>query len=136
MKKAVVILIAIIFVVSIALVNFLGVNSKTFDKVIYTQSIEITNDGLQSIEENGEMIKGVVLRKDANGDRKFQIEYEVNPDGVTKPGVEFSYDKQKTYVTISKDGLVTFSKAGSITVTIKPIDGSNCQAKLKITFLT
>ena len=136
MKKAVVILIAIIFVVSIALVNFLGVKSKSFDQVVYTQSLEITNDGLQDVEEKGEIMKGIVLRKDTNGERKFQIQYKVTPDSVTKPGVVFSYDTQKSFVTVSEDGLVTFTKPGSITVTIKPIDGSNCQAKIKITFLT
>lgn len=135
MKKAVVILIAIIFVVSIALVNFYGVRFQTYHEVIYAQSIELTNAGLQDVEENGQMIKGIILKKDANGERNFRIEYKLNPDNVSKPGVTFSYDTQKTFVNITEDGLVTFSKPGSITVTIKSVDGSNCQAKLKITFI-
>ena len=135
MKKAVVILIAIIFVVSIALVNFYGVKFQTYHEVIYAQSIELTNEGLQDVLEEGQTIKGIILKKDANGERNFQIKYKLNPDNVSKPGVTFNYDKQKTFVNITDDGLVTFSKAGSITVTIKSTDGSNCQAKLKITFI-
>ena len=135
MKKAVVILIAVIFIASIALVNFFGVKYQSFHPVIYAQSIELTNEGLQDVLEEGQMIKGIILKKDANGERNFQIKYKLTPDDVSKPGVTFNYDRQKTFVNITDDGLVTFSKAGSITVTIKSTDGSNCQAKLKITFI-
>ena len=135
MKKAVVILIAVIFIVAIALVNFFGVRYMSFDPVVYAQSIEILNTGLKEVQEEGETIKGAILMKDSNGERKYQILYKLSPDGVSKPGVNFNFDDQKDFVSITEDGLVTFSRPGDATITITPKDGSLCQAKIKITFI-
>ena len=41
MKKSVVILIALIYVVSIALVSFFGLQFKTFNPIVYTTSMPV-----------------------------------------------------------------------------------------------
>ena len=48
MKKSVVILILVIYLVSVALVSFFGLQYKTFDEVIYTESIEFLNDDIKT----------------------------------------------------------------------------------------
>ena len=42
MKKSVVIIIALIYVASVALVSFLGLQFKVFEEVVPVESIEIT----------------------------------------------------------------------------------------------
>lgn len=129
MKKSVVILIGIIYVASIALVSFFGLQFKTFNEVVYTESIEILNTDLKT-SENGE--KYAVITPDENGERKYQILYRVHPDNATDSGVSFVYDTQNTAASIDENGVVTFTKKGAITVTITAKDGSGASATIKI----
>ena len=47
MKKSVIILIAIIYLASVALVSFYGLQPKMFDEVVYVDSIEFLNDDIR-----------------------------------------------------------------------------------------
>ncbi len=130
MKKSVVILIAIIYIASIALVSFFGLQFKVFEEIVYTESIEILNTDLKTA---GDGTKYVVISPDANGERKYQLLYRVHPDNATDAAVNFVYDKQNAAVSsIDENGVVTFSKKGVVTVTIVSKDGSGASATLKI----
>ena len=131
MKKSVIIIIAIIFVVSIALVNFLGVNPKVFNEVVYVSSISFVDENIKT-NENGE--KYIRLSPDENGERKYQIQYQVNPDNASNTEVRFGYDSSNGLVSIDENGLVTFARKGTVIVTITPADGSNCSDTLTINF--
>ena len=129
MKKSVVILIAIIYIASIALVSFFGLQFKTFDEIVYTTSVELLNEDIKTDKNGG---KYVVIRPDENGERKYQILYRVYPDNATDSGVSFVYDKQKTSVSIDENGVVTFTKKGAVTIQILTKDGSGASATLTI----
>lgn len=130
MKKSVVILIGIIYIASIALVSFFGLQFKTFNEIVYTGSIEILNEDIKTDPTTGE--KYVVIRPDANGERRYQILYRVHPDNATNQAVSFVYDKQISSVSIDENGVVTFMGKGVIEVQIISKDGSGASATLKI----
>ena len=127
MKKSVVILIALIFIASVVCVSFFGLQFKTFDEIIYVESIELLDENLKT-NDQGE--KYVVIYPDDKGERKYQIKYRVHPDNATDDDVIFAYDEQNTFATVDENGVVTFTKKGAITVQIIAKDGS---AKTSIT---
>ena len=130
MKKSVVILIAIIYVASIALVSFFGLKAKVFNEVVYTTGIEILNEDVLT-SQNGQ--KYVTISPNEKGERTYQILYRVSPDNATNSEVSLDYDTQNPNVTVSEDGLVTFSKGGtSVTIQINAKDGSGASASIKI----
>ena len=90
MKKSVVILIGIIYLVSVALVSFFGLDFKVFEEVVYVERVEILNKGT---EEFGG-IPCVYVKAGADGIYRYQIEYRVYPDNATNQEVDFIYDKQ------------------------------------------
>ena len=133
MKKSVVILIALIYIASIALVGFFGLKFKVFEEIVYVSSIEFLNDDIQDAPEGIEDFDCyVVISPDENGNRKYQIEYRVFPDKATKKGVIFSYDEASAAVagiTVDEYGVVTFSGQGAITIQLIPEDGSDTASK-------
>ena len=131
MKKSVIILIALIYIASVVLVSFFGLQYKSFKEIVYTTGIELLNTDLKINEETGETY--VVIRPDKEtGERKYQILYRVHPDNATDPGVSFAYDKQNTAVSIDENGVVTFTKRGAVIVEIIAKDGSGAKATLTI----
>ena len=128
MKKSVVILIALIFIASVVSVSFFGLQFKTFDEVVYVESIEIFDENMK-ISDTGEQY--VVIRPDANGVRQYQINYRVYPDNATDSSVTYAYDTQNTNVSIDENGVVTFKKSGVVTVQVIANDGS-AKATIKI----
>ena len=130
MKKSVIILIAIIYIASIALVSFFGLQFKVFNEIIYSNKIEILNEDIK-INKNGEPY--ALATKGEDGVWRYQIEYRVYPDNVTNDAVTFSYDNNNNTVSIDENGVVTFTKKGVVTVQILPQDGSsNVSATLTI----
>ncbi len=133
MKKSVVILIVIIYVASIALVSFFGLQYQTFFEVVYSESIELLDTNIK-VNSKGESY--IVVPKDANGTYTYQINYRLHPDNTTNKDVYFVYNTDKANqlaITVSEDGLVKFSEqGGTITVTIMAADGTGASAKLKI----
>ena len=121
MKKSVVILIALIFIASVVTVSFFGLQFKTFEEVVYVESIEILDPNMK-IGDAGEQY--VVILPDANGVRQYQINYRVYPDNATDSSVIYSYDEQNTNVSIDENGIVTFQKKGAVTVQVIANDGS------------
>lgn len=139
MKKSVVILIALIYVVAIALVSFLGQEFKVFDQIIPVDRIELLNSTSKYLpvlnEDTGEMedVPYFVIGPNAEGKRVFQIETHVYPDDASNKGVDYSYDTTNEFVTISESGLVEFSQGGtSVTVYLTPADGGDFVTSLII----
>ena len=129
MKKSVIILIAIIYIASIALVSFFGLQYKIFDEVVSVERIEILNVGLR---ENATWGKYVIISPDAKGEWKYHISYRVYPDNATDSRVEFSYDTQNSNVSVDSTGLVTFKAPGMVKIQIIAVDGSNASTTLTI----
>ena len=131
MKKSVIILITLIYVLSIALVSFFGLKAKTFNEIVYTTGIELLDE---NIKQNAEGEKYIVIHKDENGEYKYQLKYRVHPDNATNSDVTYSYDTELSYVSVDEDGVVTFTRGGrTATITIIAKDGSGASATLTIT---
>ena len=132
MKKSVIILIAIIYVASIALVSFFGLQYQNFFELVYTNSIELLDE---NIKTNNAGEKYVVINKDESGEYVYQLTYRVHPDNAQNKNVYFVYDEEKAEqlsITVDENGVVKFSRKGTITVTIIAADGSGAQATLRI----
>ncbi len=130
MKKSVVILIALIYIASVVLVSFFGLQFKVFEEVIPVERVEITNQGLKYSETWGDY---VVITPNDKGELRYQIDYHVYPDNATENGVTYSFDASpEGCATIDEYGLVTFSKAGMIKVRVIAADGSNAEDTITI----
>ena len=129
MKKSVVILILVIYLASIALVSFFGLDFKIFEEVIYVEKIEILNKGLKHNDTWGDY---VVITPDSEGALRYKIDYRVYPDEATNQDVSFAFDSQATGVTVTDSGLVEFESPGMIKVKVVSTDGTNVEAAITI----
>lgn len=132
MKKSVVIIIGVVYVLAIALVNFIGVNFKTFDPVVYVESIEIVNEDIRVDEQTGR--KSVVITRGEDGVAQYQIKCTLSPADAQANDLKFAFDEQTVGVSVDENGLVTFAAGSSKTVIINvlPLDGSDCQDSVTI----
>ena len=128
MKKSVVIIIALIYIASIALVSFFGLQHKVFEEVIGVERVEITNEGMKNSETHGDYI---VIRPNEQGERRIQINYHVYPDNATNTKVDFAYE-QVDYASVDEFGVVTFTSPGVLKVRIIATDGSNAEDTITI----
>ena len=127
MKKSVVILIAIIYVAAIAVVSFFGLQFKVFNQVVPVSEIVIDNKDLKT---EGSTTPYAIVKLGSNGTAQYQIKCTVFPVEATDTGVKYAYDTQSTIASIDEKGLVTFTGAGYLEITIVPNDGSDVSAKL------
>ncbi|MBO5945966.1 MAG: hypothetical protein J6Q69_05105 [Clostridia bacterium] len=141
MKKTVIIMIGVIYVVAIALVAFLGINYKTFDPVYYIKDIEIIGDGVE-IQPDG--TKKAIVYLDSNNTATYTIKchYATTEDeagtgeivwrDANTEKLAFSIDTQTTCATVSESGVVTFTKFGAVKVRVLPTDNSDCYDEIYI----
>lgn len=128
MKKSVVIIIALIYVASIALVSFFGLQHKVFEEVIPVERVEITNEGQKYSETHGDYI---VIRPNEKGERRIKIDYHVYPENASNTKVDFAYE-QVDYASVDEYGVVTFTSPGVLKVRIIATDGSNAEDTITI----
>lgn len=135
MKKSVVILIAIIYVASIALVSFFGLQFKVFEEVIPVERIEITNPGQK---ENATLGNYVMVDADGKSEVRYQIDYHVYPENATNTKVDFSFDATPTgCAEIDENGVVIFKdfekgKYYTVKVYVVATDGSNAEDTITV----
>lgn len=129
MKKSVVIIIALIYIASIALVSFFGLQFKVFEEVISVERVEITNEGQKYGGENiGDY---VVIYPNEKGEWRYQIQYRVFPDNASNTDVDFAYE-EVSYASIDENGVVVFTSPGTFRVKVVATDGSNCEDTITI----
>ena len=158
MKKAILIIILVVYIASIFVVNFFGLDIKVFDSVTYVEEIRcdtitvqnqnpVTLPPKQSLGGNPLFIFDFVPNADGSdytsdsesiiyNPNAVQINYEVFPHLADETGVQFEYDKD------AMEGVVVFHEVShtfvflqpnrAITVTIKAIDGSNASTTVVI----
>ncbi len=139
MKKSVLILIAVIYVVAIFMVSFIGLKIGFYDEIMYVESIsveniECENCTVKTAVENGVEYKYAVVQyeDDPENPTAVQIIWKLNPDNATNKKVTFEYDKSKTIGYVTETGTVVFNKKGTINVYILATDGSGQRAMVKI----
>lgn len=105
MKKSVVILIALIYVASIAIVGFLGLQAKSYNDVVYVESIEILSE--YSIDKNTGS-KFLIFDSNVTENNSIKLECKVRPDDATDTKVIYALSNDCTNATIDENGLLTF----------------------------
>lgn len=135
MKKSVVILIAIIYIASIALVSFFGLQFKVFEEVIPVERVEITNEGQK---QNDTLGSYVIVNHEGDKEPRYQIKYHVYPENATETAVDFSFDATPAgCAEIDEFGVITFKnfekgKYFTVKVHVIATDGSNAEDTLTV----
>lgn len=158
MKKTIVILILVVYVASIAVVNFFGLEIKVNDGITYVSSIEcktitvhnenpVTLAPTQMLGEKPLFIFDFIPSADGSSytaeeesiisnPNAIQINYEVFPHLADETGVKFEFDRS------AMEGAIVFHDISHtfvflkpnrmITVTIRATDGSNKSTQILI----
>ena len=121
MKKSVIILILIIYIGSIVFVGFFGMKMVSYNPTVQPERIECINSDMKLVvpnDENGQPVesesyKSVRLRWEEG--LQYQLEWRVYPDNASQKA-QFIYTSE--IATIDENGLVTFSKHGTLTFSI------------------
>ncbi len=131
MKKTVIFSIAIIYLVSIIVVTFFGMQSRLDQFQVYMTDIEITSFDQ---EVNGNKYLFVDFN-DEEGYASVFIDYDYAPDNATHPdrvsfsltGNTYTDDNGETayYAEVSANGEVVFYSRKAVVLTIRTTDGSS-----------
>lgn len=159
MKKTIVVIILAIFIASIAIVNFFGLNIRIFDGIIYVSNIQC--DTITFVGENNkEIYASYYAGKNgdipvfefnfipADPDNPYTLEnidsnpnvvminYEVFDHLADVKDVDFEYDDSAGVAIFYEDHptqpFVFLKPDSAITITIKAIDGSNVSTQVRI----
>lgn len=122
MKKSVVILIAVIYVMAVVLVSFFGIQATLLEETVYVKDIEIINKGVK-IADDG-ITKSIDISFNGKETAEYQIEWRVIPTNATNSKVVFNYGTQQTFATVDENGLVKFTRPGVLKISIVPADGT------------
>ena len=159
MKKTIVVIILAVYIASIAIVNFFGLEVRQFDSITYVTGIQcdtVTFHGDNSkrlypvsysgsnydipvfefyfipsgsAEQGGEY----TLDDLSSNPNVIEINYEVIPHLATEKGVKFEYDETAGIAVFHElSGSFIFLKPGTITITIKATDGSNVSTRVRV----
>lgn len=130
MRKSVLFLIGIVFIVSIVVVTFFGMKISFDQFKIYINEIEITNFDR---EIRGNKYKTVYFNE-TEGFTTIFIEYKIGPVDASDPdAISFTlsnhtYEDEngetQYYAEISSSGELVFYKPKAVTVTVTATDGS------------
>lgn len=152
MKKSVLIVIFVIYIASIFFIGLFGMKIELVQEKLYVSKIHITNETCEqytvSYNENEDITYITFFYnpdyegdwQDGNNPNTIILSYRVEPADATNKGVTYAYDKnpetgENKYGEVDTTGLgifVRFKRAGTITVTLLPLDGSNVSAKVSV----
>lgn len=159
MKKTIVIFILAVYIASIAVVNFFGLETKIFDGITYVNDIQCNSVTLQrenpiTLDPEDYLVGGkkafifdFIAAPDGNpyttedesiisNPNTVQINYEVFPHLADERGVTFEFDREANEGTVvfhEMSRTFVFIKPNKgITITIKAKDGSNISTQIYI----
>lgn len=145
MKKSTLIVILIIYIGSIAIINFFGMSVKLYDKIINVQAVECINQSdsiAEVIQDTNKKIIKLKFDKSADIDNlqgtMLQLKWHVYPDNATTKDIQFVYDKNNNKVVFYKDesgretGLMLFSGPTQIYVNIMSTDGTKKNTQILV----
>ena len=131
MKKSVIVLIGVIYVIAIAVVSFFGLKIDTLNEVIYVENIECTNEDLK-VASDGTQYISIKYIEDQENPTTIQLQWHVYPDEASRKGVEFIYDESRNIAEVSPFGTVVFKRKGAVTIYITATDGSSISEVVKV----
>lgn len=131
MKKSVIVLIGVIYVMAIAVVSFFGLKIDTLNEVIYVENIECTNEELK-VASDGTKYISIKYIEDEENPPTVQLQWHVYPNEASRKGVEFIYDESRNIAEVSSFGSVVFHRKGTVTIYITATDGSGKSEVIKV----
>lgn len=135
MKKSVIFIISVIYLLSIFIVTLFGMKIKVDQFVVYMSDLQITN--YDKINKKGNKVKTLYLESGQEA-ISFFIEYEYQPENISYPEkVKFSLSGQVQIfanesgepeeieiATVDAKGWVVFTHIGEVTAKVYATDGS------------
>ena len=142
MKKSVILVIAVVYLVSVILIGFYGINVKVYNETTYVSHIECLTEGYTLYDPNNPDDKAFI---DEGFDGYINVKYTeglvVNLKCIAKPdeatNKELEYRTASTNVSISdvkEDGTVdiTFSASGTAIITVVAKDGQDATLTIRV----
>ena len=150
MKKSVILVIAVIYLLAIVIVGFLGIRMKVYNEVIYIEEIVCDENEFPPCDASVPYQKGLI---EEGFDRYVEKTYEEGlsvqikcffsprnanafPDG--KP-FEYIYEAGDDKYTVEPQGdgtcIIRFKQSAVCDVTVKTQDGSNKKLKIRVNAL-
>ena len=130
MRKSVIFVIAIIYIVSMAIVTFFGLRTRVDQFRVYFASISITNYDTMIGKNKYKTIKF----DETEGYSSVFISYKYSPENVSYPdAVKFSltnntytdeHGNVTVYAEVTQFGEIVFYKKAAVTVWVEAKDGS------------
>ncbi len=141
MRKSVLFLVGILYLVSIVVVTFFGMQARMDQFKVYVSSVEIVNEGISvKTDENGNETKSITIRfpnKDAT-EVSFSIQTKVLPENATNKTLAYTLMNSngepvpEEDARILSDGRISFAKTMSVTLIVTSTDGSSKSDSIKI----
>lgn len=131
MKKSVIVLIGVIYVIAIAVVSFFGLKIDTLNEVIYVDKIECTNEEIRVASDGTKYISIKYVEDDENPPT-IQLYWHVYPDEASRKTVKFVYDESRNIADVNSFGTVVFKSKGTVTIYITSTDGSAKTEVIKV----
>lgn len=139
MKKSVVFSIAVIYLIAIIVVGFLGQALKVYNENIYVESISCISEDYKPYKEKDPEYKegysGYIQPDQYTDGLQVLIKCRVEPANATHKDLQYiSADTSICTIQKQEDGtaIATFLRAGTVTIIIKSTDNGNEQIKIKI----
>lgn len=145
MKKSVILIIGLIYIVSVVIVGFIGLQMRVYNPHIYVEDIQCSVTNIEPIDIGEDLKKEYgcdyyYVISNITEDTTIEVKCRVIPENATNTDVSFFVDsKDSEYMTISQSNniaLVTFiyseeDDGGSYNLTIRSNDGINLKKVLR-----
>ena len=132
MKKSVVILIALVYVASIALVSFFGLQFKVFNEEVYVDGIAVQNEGQKANDTFGSYVTVSLSQNNT-----YVIDTRISPDNATNKKINYTAEPSiEGCASVDENGVVTLNQSGTfVKIMMTPADGSDVQTSLTIVIM-
>ncbi|MBQ3494110.1 MAG: hypothetical protein IJA69_01705 [Clostridia bacterium] len=137
MKKSVIVIIGLIYIASIVFISFFGMKMLSYDETVYSESVQVLNeDMIDKVDDVTNKNFKIVQLKYEDG-LTYTIRTKVYPENVSNKAVECVYDQERVEVSIETDivtvKVLPFSnRSVTITLTIRPADGTNQSTEVRL----
>ncbi|MDR3318424.1 MAG: hypothetical protein LBS99_03220 [Clostridiales bacterium] len=112
MKKAILIIIVAIYLLSIAFVNLFGMQMATYNEVVYAESVEFADDRISVDLQTGNKL--LILEYVGPKDTYYPFSWNVLPADTTDKSVTFSLTVSKDIAEISDRGFLIINAASYV----------------------
>lgn len=142
MKKSVILTIAVIYILAIVVVGFMGIRMQVYEEKVYVDEIVMLTEGYKPYTKDtalgesklNEGIDGYITKSFKEG-LKVELKCQVKPDNADNKNLLFSCDASDDYkLVMNSDGTATieFYKGCVATVLIKSADGKGANMTVEI----